>query len=67
MAVLIGFVSLVGSAQAKVFLTVDEALRLAFPGAKVERRTSYLTEVQRGRAERLAGVEVRSRLVHSYV
>lgn len=57
---------LAGAARAKVFLTVDEALRLAFPGAKVERRTLYLTEAQQERAEGLAGVEVRSRLVHAY-
>ena len=63
----IGFVSLGGAAQAKVFLTVDEALRLAFPDTKVERRTSYLTERQRERANELAGIPVPSRLVHAYV
>ncbi len=67
MAVAVGFVSLAGTAQAKVFLTVDEALRLAFPGATVERRTSYLTEAQRGKASELAREEVPSRLVHAYV
>ena len=64
---MIGFVSLSGALQAKVFLTVDEALRLAFPGATVERRTSYLTETQRGKASELAGLPVPSRLVHAYV
>lgn len=64
--VAIGLMAL-GGAQAKVFLTVDEALRLAFPGATVERRTSYLTEAQRERANELAGVAVGSRLVHAYV
>ncbi|HEX5760579.1 MAG TPA: FMN-binding protein [Thermoanaerobaculia bacterium] len=58
--------SLAGAAQAKVFLTVDEALRLAFPGAEVERRTSYLTQAQRARAEELGGVDVPSRLVYRY-
>ena len=47
--------SLAGAAQAKVFLTVDEALRLAFPDAKVERRTSYLTEAAAGTCEQAGG------------
>jgi electron transport complex protein RnfG len=43
------------SAGAKVFLTQDEALRLAFPGAAIERRTAFLTEAQRREARRLSG------------
>jgi hypothetical protein len=54
-------------ASARVFLTVDEALALAFPGCEVERQTAFLTEEQLGRARALAGVEVASALVHSYV
>jgi Na+-translocating ferredoxin:NAD+ oxidoreductase subunit G len=53
-------------AAAKVFLTVDEALRLAFPKCQVERRTSFLTEEQARRARELAGTEAPSRLVASY-
>jgi FMN-binding domain len=54
-------------AAARVFLTVDEALALAFPGAAVERRTAYLTADELAAARRLAGVEVASALVHPYV
>jgi hypothetical protein len=51
---------------AKVFLSVDEAVRLAFPGAEVARRTAYLTQEQVRRARALAGVEVPSALVTYY-
>lgn len=53
-------------AAARVFLTVDEALKLAFPGCQVERRTAYLTPEQLARARRLAGVEVPGALVSYY-
>ena len=53
--------------SARVFLTVDEALKLAFPGCQVERRTAYLKPEQVKRAHDLAGVEVPSALVTSYV
>ncbi len=53
-------------AAAKVFLTVDEALKLAFPGAAVERHTAYLKEEERARAQKLAAVEVESALVTYY-
>ena len=43
--------------EAKVFLTQEEALRLAFPGARVERRTAFLTEAQQKEARRLSGEE----------
>jgi len=52
---------------AKVFLTVDEGLKLAFPGAQVERRTAYLSPEQLKRARELAGVEVPSALLTYYV
>lgn len=43
-------------AEGKVFLTQDEALRLAFPaGTKVERKTAFLTETQQAAAAKLAG------------
>ncbi len=44
-------------AGAKVYLTRNEALRLVFPGATVERRTAYLTEAQRREAQKLSGEE----------
>ncbi len=53
-------------AAAKVFLTVDEALKLAFPDCQVERKTAYLTADQVRRARELSGVEVPSALVTYY-
>jgi hypothetical protein len=53
---------LAAPAAAKVFLTVDEALKLAFPGAQVERRTAYLKPEEVKRIQELAGVEVASAL-----
>jgi len=45
-------------APGKVFLTQDEALRLAFPvGVTVERRTAFLTEEQQEQVRRLARIE----------
>lgn len=55
-----------GAASSKVFLTVDEALRLAFPGSGVARRTAYLTKEQVRRAAELSGEEVTSALVTYY-
>lgn len=52
---------------AKVFLSVDEALKLAFPGCQVERKTAYLTAEQVRRARELSGVEVPSALVTYYL
>jgi Na+-translocating ferredoxin:NAD+ oxidoreductase RnfG subunit len=54
-------------AAAKVFLAVDEALKLAFPQCKVERKTAYLTGEQMKRARELAGGEVLSALVTYHV
>lgn len=53
-------------AAARVFLSVDEALDLAFPGCEVERGTEYLTEEQVERASSLAGEEIDSALAHPY-
>jgi Na+-translocating ferredoxin:NAD+ oxidoreductase RnfG subunit len=55
-----------GAASSKVFLTVDEALRLVFAGSKVERRTAYLTKEQVRRAAELSGEEVAGALVTYY-
>ena len=40
---------------AKVFLTQEEALRLAFPGAAVAHRTAFLTPEQQKAAQKLSG------------
>jgi hypothetical protein len=55
-----------GASGAKVFLTVDEALALAFPGCTVEPQTVYLTATQLARAQELAGVEIASAMVRPY-
>jgi len=44
-------------AAAKVYLTREEALRLAFPGATVERKTAFLTPEQQKQAQKLSGDE----------
>jgi hypothetical protein len=54
-------------ARARVLVTVDEALALAFPGARIERRTIFLTEAQRARATELAGQPPAAAIVHPYV
>jgi hypothetical protein len=51
----------------KVFLTVEEALHLAYPDCTVERRTVYLTEEQRKRAAELAGLDLDGAVVRPYV
>jgi hypothetical protein len=56
-----------GASGAKVFLTVDEALALAFPGCTVEAHTLYLTDIQLARARELAGVEIASAMVRPYL
>lgn len=66
LALVLGLAAAVPSA-AKVFLSVDEALKLAFPGCQVERRTAYLTAEQVKRARALSGGEVPSALVTHHV
>jgi hypothetical protein len=51
----------------KVFLTAEEALKLAFPECTVERGTSYLDEREELRVEELAGSDLAGRVVHPYV
>jgi len=67
-AILAGLLLLaaVAPAAAKVFVTVDEALKLAFPGCEVTRKTAFLTPEQVKRARELAGAEVPSALVNYY-
>lgn len=64
--VLLALAGWAGQASSKVFLTVDEALRLAFPGSGMTRRTAYLTAEQVRRARELSGEEVPSALVTYY-
>ncbi len=59
--------ALSGAPGGKVYLTVEEALKLAFPGARIERRTVYLTEEERGRAGELSGAPIDHGVVHPYV
>ena len=57
-----------GSAGARVEMTQDQALRLAFPPPQeVERRTLYLDETQVKEAGAAAGVPVEARVVPYYV
>lgn len=66
LAVLALVLGLAGPVRAKVFLTVDEALALAFPDCEVERRNVFLSDEQVARARELAGVEIEGALVHPY-
>jgi len=63
---LAGTFALASPAGAKVFLTVDEALELAFPGCEVERASAFLTDAELARARQLAGVSVDSALAYPY-
>jgi hypothetical protein len=56
-----------GAAEARVLVTVDEALALAFPGAALERTTVYLAPEEVARARELAGgEETPPAIVHAY-
>lgn len=57
---------LASAPRGKVFLTVDEALALAFPECAVTRTTATLTKVEQKRATDLAGEDVESRLAFPY-
>jgi hypothetical protein len=52
---------------AKVFLTQEEALKLAFPGATVERRSVFLTETEVSKVAHLSGGPRPSALAVAYV
>jgi hypothetical protein len=56
---------LVGDPEA--FLTVEEALALAFPECRIERRTEYLSPKEAEQVEELARCELASRVVRPYV
>jgi electron transport complex protein RnfG len=55
------------AASGKVFLTQEEALKLAFAGASVERRADFLTEAEVAEAARLSGGPRPSALAVAYV
>jgi len=54
------------AASARVYLGVDEAVKLAFAEARVERHTIYLTKAEMERARELAAVEIQSALATAY-
>jgi hypothetical protein len=54
-------------ATAKVFLTQEEALKLAFPGAAVERKAAFLTDAEQQEVARLSGGPRPSALAVAYV
>lgn len=55
------------TAHAKVFLTQDQALALAFPGTDtVERRTVFLTDSQAADIEKRARVKLNTRVITYY-
>ena len=53
--------------SAKVYLTVGEALEMAFPECEVQRQTVYLTEEQEIEARKLANEPLENLLVYPYV
>jgi Na+-translocating ferredoxin:NAD+ oxidoreductase RnfG subunit len=59
--------SLRAATPEKVFLTVDEALKLAFPGCSIEKDVIYLTDEQKERVEKLSEVAVESKVARPYV
>ena len=66
-AALLALVAAATPATARVLLTVDEALALAFPGAAIERGTIFPTPAQLESASRLAGEKILATIVHPYV
>jgi hypothetical protein len=56
-----------GAGDAKVFLSVDEAVKLAFPGCEIAKRNAFLTPEQVRRARELSQGEVPSALITYYV
>lgn len=59
--------SIQNTVSANVYLTVGEALEMAFPECEVQRQTIYLTERQEVDASRLAHEPLNSLLVYPYV
>jgi len=63
---LLGAPAALGGGAGKVFLSVDEALALAFPECVIERTTEVLSAAEALRVEELAGCELASRIVRPY-
>jgi Na+-translocating ferredoxin:NAD+ oxidoreductase RnfG subunit len=66
LALVLALLAVAGPAVAKVYLSVDEAVRLTFPGCEVAHHTAYLTPEQQKRARELSGEPVPSALVSYY-
>ena len=60
-------ITLPAPASANVYLSVGEALEMAFPECEIERRTIYLTEQQKTDAGGMARVELNSVIIYPYV
>lgn len=66
--ILIGALTLASPVLAKVFMTQDEALKLAFPGKSgIKRQTAFLTDDQASAVEKLSGEKPPSRVITWYV
>jgi len=65
-AVVCALLLVAAPAAARVFVTTDEALKLAFPGCEVVRHAAFLTPEQLKRARELAGAEVPGALAVYY-
>jgi hypothetical protein len=62
-----GLIAIAWGAQARVFMTQQEALAAAFPGATVTRQTFFLTRQQIEDARRESGIKFDDQLVIRYV
>ncbi len=65
-AVLGAALALAAPARAGVYLRQNEALALAFPGARTERRTAYLTDEQARQVQQRAHAKLTSQIVTYY-
>jgi Na+-translocating ferredoxin:NAD+ oxidoreductase subunit G len=67
LAAVAALLGLSATAGAKVFLTQEEAVKLAFPGAAVERKAFFLTQPEQKEVEKLSGGPASSALAVAYV
>lgn len=65
-ALLIGALLIPAFASAKLYSTLDDALKTAFPGSATEKKNLYLTEEEKVRIESLAKLKLDSRLFVYY-
>ena len=63
----VSFLFVASNLKAQLMRTQEDALKLAFPTAKVERLTVFLTETQVEQIQKLAHVKLESKLVTYYV